>query len=202
MPRIEADDLASHRELVWGRILDAFGAEMDLHGFAELTLAGVAARAGLGRSSLYTYTRDKTDLMMRYVDRSVERYLTRMREQLAALPGAAERLAHAVRAQVAGFAAEPGAGSASGLLEGGSLPPEVFGELMGRLSRAHGLVKQILEEGIESGEFRRMADVDVLVEMIGAVVGSQRMPVGSGERSIEEASEAVLAFIDAAVVRR
>ncbi|MDO5495892.1 MAG: TetR family transcriptional regulator, partial [bacterium] len=83
MPKIEAENVAAHRELVWGRILDAFGVEMDEHGFAELTLAGVAARAGMARSSLYTYAHDKTELMMLFVDRSVERYLTRMAAEMA-----------------------------------------------------------------------------------------------------------------------
>ena len=72
MPRILADSLAEHRTLVRTRILDAFGAELHENGYAALTLAHVASRAGIARNTIYNYAADKNDLMLEFEERSVE----------------------------------------------------------------------------------------------------------------------------------
>lgn len=191
--------MAEHRALVLGRVLDAFGAEMSERGFSGLTMAHVAARAGLARSSIYNYADDKHDLMLRFVDRSVARYLARTRAELNALPTAAARLDHLVASQIRAFHDEPGAGSAVGMLEGPSLPPAVFDELMSRLSAVHALISEVVTAGIAAGEFRAVDDVAGVVELIAAVVGSQRMPVGEGTRATGDAIVNVSEFVRAAL---
>ncbi len=199
MPRISAATLAEHRALVLGRILDAFGAEMVHSGFTGLTLARVAQRAGMARNTIYNYFADRNELMLAFVERSVADFMARVGRELAALPHAKDRLEVLIRAQISAFAVEPGAGSTTGMLEGGSLPPEVFDALMVRLSGLHGMMRQVLEYGISTGEFRQVEDLQATVEMIGAVVGSQRMPVGEGKRSVEEAVERVVPFVLTAI---
>ncbi|MGM0386623.1 MAG: TetR/AcrR family transcriptional regulator, partial [Actinomycetota bacterium] len=71
MPRILADSLAEHRTLVRARILDAFGEELHDNGYAALTLADVAGRAGIARNTIYNYAADKNELMLAFVERSV-----------------------------------------------------------------------------------------------------------------------------------
>ncbi|MDX5318498.1 MAG: TetR/AcrR family transcriptional regulator, partial [Actinomycetes bacterium] len=140
MPRILADSLAEHRTLVRARILDAFGAELHENGYAALTLAHVATRAGIARNTIYNYAADKNDLMLDFVERSVEEYMERARGEMAALGTASEQMRYLIRTQIEGFLAEPGAGSTSGMLEGGSLPPAVFDALMKRLSAIHRMI--------------------------------------------------------------
>lgn len=195
MPRIEGQTLAEHRSLVQGRILDAFGAEMTVSGFAGLTLAKVAERAGIARNTVYNYAADKNELMLLYVERSVDEFVTEVGREVEELPSARDRMEMLVRAQLASSAVEPGAGSVAGMLEGGSLPAEVFDALMGRLSRLHGMVRQTLEYGIARGEFRDSGDLQATVEMVGAVIGSQRMPIGEGRRTVDEATAQVWPFI-------
>lgn len=199
MPRIDASTVAEHRELVIGRILDAFGAEMHERGFSDLTLAQVAARAGLARSSIYHYAGDKHELMLQFVDRSVEQYLISTREELTALKTPTAQLDHLVESQIRAFRKEPGAGSAIGMLDGASLPPVVFDSLMAHLSGIHRLLGEVLAEGVAIGEFRKTNDVSILVELVSAVVASQRMPVGEGTRSIDDAVAYATEFIRAAV---
>lgn len=199
MPRIQAENVVAHRQLVRGRILDAFGEVMHERGFTALTLSVVAERAGVGRSTIYNYATDKNDLLLDFVERSVDQFLERIRGELDSLPDADARLRHLVATQVRAFGAEPGAGSAVGILEGGSLPPEVFSMLMGRLSRLHGLIREVVQSGVESGEFRAVPDIDLVVELIGGAVGSQRMPVGNGERTVKEAADAVVTFVESAL---
>ena len=126
--------------------------------------------------------------------------MKRARGEMAVLNSASERMRYLIRSQIEGFLAEPGAGSASGMLEGGSLPPAVFESLMKRLSAIHRMIAEVVEQGTRSGEFHRVTDVPATVEMIGSVIGSQRMPVGEGTRSVEEAVTHVSAFVMAALM--
>lgn len=195
MPRIRAGSIAQHRELVRARLLDAFGTELHDRGFADLTLSHVAERAGIARNTIYNYAADKHELMLDFVDRSVAEFLARTQDQLAGLDSASERLALLVQAQVRAFTVEPGAGSASGLMEGSSLPPDVFAELMNRLSGVHDLVRAVIGEGIATGEFTNPMDLDVLVRMVIGAIGSQRMPVGEGQVDAEQAGRQVTDFV-------
>lgn len=195
MPRIEGRTLAQHRRLVQSRILEAFGVEMATAGFAGLTLAQVAKRAGIARNTIYNYAADKNELMLLYVESSVDEFVAEIGRQIGQLPNAKDRMATLVRAQVESFAREPGASSAAGMLEGGSLPPEVFDALMARLSRLHAMVRETLDYGIARGEFRDPGDRQATVEMVGAVIGSQRMPIGEGLRTVDEATAQVWPFV-------
>ncbi len=199
MPRIKAESLAEHRALVRGRILDSFGEELHEKGFAALTLADVAARAGIARNTIYNYASDKNELMLSFVERSVEGYLAHARSEIAALTTASDQLRYLIHSQITQFLYEPGSGSAGGMLEGGSLPPDVFDALMRRLSGVHRLIGEVVERGARSGEFHRVTDVPATVEMIASVIGSQRMPVGERTRSVEDATRQVTGFILAAL---
>ena len=195
MPRIRAGSIAQHRELVRTRLLDAFGTELHERGFADLTLSHVAERAGIARNTIYNYSADKHELMLAFVDRSVAEFLARIKGQLDELDSASEKMALLVDAQVHAFTVEPGAGSASGLLEGGSLPPDVFAELMHRLSGVHDLVRGVIREGIATGEFTNPMDLDVLVQLVTGAIGSQRVPVGEGEVDAGQAGRQVTDFV-------
>ncbi len=199
MPRIEAATLAEHHELVLGRILDAFGAEMSAAGFTDLTLAMVAKRAGIARATIYNYFSDKFEVLLAYVERSVTDFMARVAREVAERSTAGERLETLIRTQISAFADEPGFGSSAGVLDGASLSPEVFDALMGRLSSLHAMMREVLAYGVERGEFRRLDDLQGTVEMIGAVIGSQRMPVGEGRRSVAEATAQVVPFVLAAL---
>lgn len=199
MPRIEAANLAEHRALLRARILDAFGVELTVTGFTGLTLAAVGRRAGIARNTIYNYYPDKNELMLAFVERSVADFMGRIGRQLDALDSAAERMTVLIRAQIAAFAVEPGSGSASGILEGGSLPAEVFDALMVRLSGLHGMVREVLEYGIARGEFQVPGDLQSTVEIIGSVIGSQRMAVGEHRRSVDDAVGQVVPFVLAAI---
>lgn len=202
MPRILADSLAEHRVLVRARILDAFGEELHEKGYSALTLANVAGRAGIARNTIYNYAADKNELMLEYVERSVGGYLERARAELATLTSASDQLKYLIRSQTEAFLHEPGAGSAGsagGMLEGGSLPPAVFDALMGRLSGLHHMIAEVVDRGTASREFHRVTDVPATVEMIASVIGSQRMPVGEHTRSLDDAVTHVTAFVMAAL---
>jgi AcrR family transcriptional regulator len=93
MPRIRAEDLAAHREQAEAQLLDAVGDLLAERGPAAVTVAEVAARAGMARSSAYGYAPDREALLAAYARRQAERLVARAQPLLAAGPDAPARLA-------------------------------------------------------------------------------------------------------------
>ncbi len=194
MPRIRADNLAAHRELMMTALLDAFGELLTERGYAQLTLADVAQRAGMARNTTYGYVADREALLMAFVARSVAQFVDQVRVELDDQADASSRLAVLVRRQMHQFAVEPGAGSEGGMVEGTMLAPRVHAELSSRFRPLHALLAEVVAEGIGSGEFRAV-DPEVVVPMVFALIGSERLPVGQGHRDPVEAAAQVTDFV-------
>jgi AcrR family transcriptional regulator len=194
MPRIRAESVPAHREQMRTALLDAFGELMAEVGYARLTLAQVAERSGMARNTAYGYVADKEALLMAYVERSVDEFIAGVREEMAAAAGAPARLAVLVRRQMHQFRQEPGAGTETGMLDGATLPPSSHGALMGRFRPLHGLLAEVIAAGVAAGELRAV-DPDAVVPMAFAVMGAERMPVGSGEVDPDEAAARVTDFL-------
>lgn len=176
------------------RLLDAFGELLAEDGYAAVTLAHVAERAGMARNTIYGYVADKEALLMAYVDRSVAAFVADLRAELEAEPDAAHRIALLVRRQMHQFLQEPGAGSESGMLDGATLPPTSHEALMARFRPLHGLLAEVVGEGVASGELRPV-DPHAVVPMAFAVMGSERLPVGRGTHDPDEAARRVTDFL-------
>jgi AcrR family transcriptional regulator len=63
MPRIAAPSLAEHHDLIWSRLLTAVESLLATKPYDEITLAEVAARAGIARNTIYNYAPDKAKLL-------------------------------------------------------------------------------------------------------------------------------------------
>ncbi len=194
MPRINAENLAEHRTLMEGRLLDALGDLLHERGYAAITLADVAARAGMARSSVYGYAADKQALLMAYVDRSVDRFVEETRQEMAAVDGAPARLQVLVRRQMEQFRAEPGAGGDGGMLDGAALGPDGHERLMHRFRPLHALLREVVAEGVAEGTFRPV-DVDAVVPLVFACFGAERVAIGTGVVTPAGAGAAVGDFV-------
>lgn len=91
MPKISAATVAEHREVQTRALLDAAR-----NIFAETgnrpTLADVAARAGLARSSVYQYFKSADDLLMAVVDDIFPRWQTLIEEEMSGAKTPGERI--------------------------------------------------------------------------------------------------------------
>lgn len=194
MPRIRADTVAAHRDQTRAALLDAFGDLMAEVGYARLSLAQVAAAAGVARSTVYGYVADKEALLMAFVERSVEDFLSEVRAEMASAHDARGRLAVLVRRQVQQFRHEPGAGTETGMLDGATLPPASHAALTSRFQPLHGLLAEVISEGVATGELREV-DPDTIVPMAFAVMAAERMPVGRGDHDADEAAARITDFL-------
>lgn len=96
MPRISAPSVAEHRAAQERALLDAAHALLQEAGEAP-TMAQVAARAGLARSSVYQYFASRQDLLQALVRDVFPRWTERVAAAMDAAPTPADRmLAYAV----------------------------------------------------------------------------------------------------------
>lgn len=195
MPRIQAENVAAHRELMWDRLLDAFAELLPTKGYADLTLADVAAKAGAARNTIYNYAPHKEVLLMAFIGRGVEQFVAELRTSVAQLDSAEERVEMLVARHMQAFLSEPGGGPDGGMLEGNALAPASHEDLQLRFAPLHGLIHEIVDYGIGSGEFRADLDVAAVVPMTAAVIGSERIPVDNHQHDPDEATAQVSAFL-------
>lgn len=71
MPRIKAGSIGEHKQITRNQILAATQELLSETGSADLNLADVAASAGIGRTTLYEYFRDRDDLIASLVEETL-----------------------------------------------------------------------------------------------------------------------------------
>lgn len=175
MPRIEASTLAEHKEAVWKRLRESFLAAMAEEGYGALSLASVARRAGIARNSIYYYAPTKDALLAAVVRAEIAPFVAQLIQEAAGVVDPEERLAFVVRRQMAEFAPDArGIQSISTL--GDVLPQEVQGEIAATFAPLGDFIGRLVEQGISTGIFRPVANVQRVVEMmIGVVVAARRL---------------------------
>jgi len=75
MPRIRASSIGEHKAITRNQILSATQELLAETGSADLNLADVAAAAGIGRTTLYEYFRDRDDLIASLVEETLPEVL-------------------------------------------------------------------------------------------------------------------------------
>jgi AcrR family transcriptional regulator len=92
MPKIHAPTLAQHRELRRQQLMSA-AMELAIAGGAEsITVAAVASKAGLARSSIYEYFASSADLVADLVIEELDYYTGRLAEAIAGATEPFERI--------------------------------------------------------------------------------------------------------------
>ena len=190
MPRINAPTLAAHRAQQRTVLLDSWRDLLAERGYAAVSLADVAARAGVARTTVYNYFRDKPALLYALLEREVAEMMARLRAHVEAAPTAAEAMARYLEAQMFEFA---GNEVASHDLVG-ELGPEGVHRILEHLQPVWAMHADIVRRGVDAGEFRAV-DVDAVVGLITSCVGAERLPVASGERDPMVATAELVDFV-------
>ena len=170
MPRIRAENLADHHDLAWRGLIDGLERLLATKPYEEISLAEVAAAAGMARNTVYNYARDKATLLAQAAARTGEDLLREV-AGIAAGPGAAsEKLTAIIRAMMAWFSSDAHRHLMlqSFLYRDAPVsPPEAAGARLAQIARH---VAKVVNEGAAAGEFRRPEDVDLTVQLMSAVM--------------------------------
>jgi AcrR family transcriptional regulator len=202
MPRIQADTVAEHKQLVRRRLLAAATDLFAELGYEETTFADLAAEAGVGRTTIYEYFRDKDDLLATLVEEELPATIDTM---VAALPvgvPTVERLEALVRALVEFVATDPTLGY---LLH--REVPKLGLEARARVGAAHrGLVGEFIEllrAGVAEGVLRPIP-LDVMGHLVQDLVmsGAQLLiDAPNPSQRLTEVTDAVVEVTFGGIVR-
>jgi len=172
MPRIEAESLSEHRAQVRARLFDALSRLMHDRGFEAITMADIAAEAGVGRTAVYNHFADKEMLLLAFVNQETQRYVAELRAALEGITDPVEQLRRYVRKQAkltSVYHLPPGADYRSILSQSALARMRDHAELVSTILRS------IIEEGITLGEFPPQ-DVNAVIALINASINGQRFP--------------------------
>lgn len=197
MPRITAGTVAEHRGRTMTRLLDAFEEALAEQDFAEVTLAGVAERAGVARNTVYNYARDKQALLVAAVERAMSAVLADLDAQASEDTGAGRQLTAVVDRLLTDLS-----GGTPSLLVLQALQGTMHPGTRRSLPTADRLavrMEDVLRAGVASGEFRPLDDVPLTVAMLAGVVEAGVLALARGGRSLEEVSREVREVVGRAV---
>ncbi|EME54531.1 TetR/AcrR family transcriptional regulator [Amycolatopsis decaplanina] len=189
MPKIIGRSLEEHRREVRSRVFDVLRGQLYERGFDAITLAGVAAEAGLGRTAMYNHFPDKESLLVAFVEDEATRYVERLTAAVATADTPVAKLSTFVRLQLrvlAEYHLPPGTALAS------ALAPAAYRRISAHADPITGQLREILAEGVPE------EDPEVLIPMITAALGSRQVVDVPPER-LDDAIEGAVRFVLRAV---
>ncbi|MFI0419824.1 TetR/AcrR family transcriptional regulator [Spongiactinospora sp. 9N601] len=191
MPRISAATIGEHRAQTRDRILAAVSRLTRSQGIDEISMTDVAAEAGITRTALYNYFPDKAALLLAFTERVTGYFIESYERELPAGASPAERLRAFVRLQLDGLLAHPHPGPAD---LSAALGPDAYQRLADHVAPMQDILVGIIESGTASGHFRT-GPARQTARMILALIGAERLPLLSGEVTVEQAEETISGFV-------
>lgn len=171
--------------------MDAVDELIRSQGIDRVSMTDVANAAGITRTALYNYFPDKPALLLAFTEQVSAAFMERYKRELPSGVSAARRLSAFVRLQLEGIVAHPHPPAAE---LGASLGPDAYQALAAHVAPMQRLLTEILEDGTASGEFDRLP-CERVASLTLSMVGSQRLPMVSGEVGLEETHALVTRFV-------
>lgn len=180
MPRISASTVEAHREQVQQRVFDAFAELMADHSFDAITMAKLAAAAGIGRTAIYHHFADKEAVVVAFASHETSRYIDGLRTALADLDDPVDRLAVYIRHQLnAGQQFHMGLGTQLY----GVLSKDTMLAIREHVLAVEDVLREILADGVAARGFV-VEDEVATMSLIHACLAPRHLPAQSIERFI------------------
>ncbi|WP_394618059.1 TetR/AcrR family transcriptional regulator [Lentzea sp. JNUCC 0626] len=169
MPRIRAATIEEHHEMVWTDLTEAMRHLLLERDYDSITLGHIAAQAGLARNTLYNYAKDKRSLVLELARRASEPLVERV-STIAARSSdpAANRLTEIVE-EILTASTNPEMGlmflpnAVSLVAEFRTGPENPFTAIVAE-------VETVVREGVTSGEFLAVDDLQLVVELLSGAI--------------------------------
>lgn len=179
MPKIIGASLAEHREATRTLLFESLSSLMERRSFDSITLAEIAAEAGIGRTAIYNHFPDKETLLLAYIEHETAQYLAHLDTDLHAGLDPLERLRRYIRRQFElkrFFHVMPG----PALIR--MVSPETRAQLRDHVGVVERRLQAILAAAIEQGLIPDQ-DVRTVSALVHACVTSRAIPDAEPERS-------------------
>lgn len=190
MPKIIGTSLAEHRARVREKLFGALGELMEERGFEAVTLAQIAARAKVGRTSVYNHFADKEDLLLAFIEYETGHFVSNLRDALIDVNDPEQQLRVYVREQLMlqhGYQFTPGTDLRT------VVSPETIARLREHVTDVALILRNIITRGTEDGIMPEQ-DLDTSVQLVHSCLqGWTLSPAGPRrEHEINEVTDFVL----------
>jgi len=167
MPRVTGGSIDAHRRLTRQRIFEAFADLLERDGYDAITLAEVAATAGMSRTTMYNYFPDKDALVVAFAAEEAGRDVADLSEALAEVENPVDqlRLYVAERIRYAATHRLPPGRSLRLALSGAA-----YQRILEHVSVLEEILRDILERGAAEGYFP-LDDVEATIPLVMACLG-------------------------------
>ncbi|ACQ82112.1 transcriptional regulator, TetR family [Beutenbergia cavernae DSM 12333] len=193
MPKIIGSSLAEHREQVRHRLFTALSTLMETSGFDAISLADIAARAGVGRTAVYNHFPDKESVLLGFIEHETGAYVAALERALADVDDPVDQLRVYVLQQIQ-------LKRVYHLAPGPDLRTVVSRATMERLrdhiDQVEQMLRRILVLGIATGRLPRQ-DLDAVVPLVNSCLAGRPVPDSGPAR--DRAIEATVGFVMRAV---
>lgn len=162
-------------------------------GFLETSMSGIARAAGLGKSTLYDYFQNKDEILVYILSESIEEMIRRAQLVINTDQDIKTRLTLLMQTHLA-FLMENRSFFLKISMEAQRLPLESQHEVQLERYEYQDLVQQLIEKGIQTGDFRpvnAMMVTKTLIALMTPVVYTSR-PAGTPEEMLEMGLDLVL----------
>ncbi|HEY7565695.1 MAG TPA: TetR/AcrR family transcriptional regulator [Acidimicrobiia bacterium] len=194
MPRIKAGSIAAHKALTRSQILAATRELLADTGSADLNLAELAAEAGVGRTTIYEYFRDRDDLIATLVEETLPQVVINLIEGVRGDQTADQRLLDLAEAVVEFVATDPVLGTI--LHREG---PRLSAEAQDRIRLAHSdlsvAMARTFQDAVDRGHFRPLA-ADLAGRLIQDTIMSAARAVIAAPNRLPEVRRTLRAFLE------
>jgi len=169
MPKIRAKNLEGHHEAVWKALADGLEHLLAKRPYEQISIAEIAASAGIARNTFYNYASDKATLVAMAAARSAQALLDEIVTLSSGNETPPQRLERILRAICSWF----GNADHQRLVHCalfGAVRNSGLSIAVAPLAGINEPAERVVAEGIASGHFRPVPDVGMAVEtMAGAV---------------------------------
>ena len=179
MPKIMGATIAEHREVTRARLFDALSTLMSARGFDAISLADIAAEAGIGRTAVYNHFADKEALLIAFIDHETNEYLSLLEVALGATSDPLERLRLYIRRQ---FQLRTFYHFAPGPALTQVVSPGTVEKLRVHVALVETHLHAILSDAIASGAIPDQ-DIRTVSKLVHACVTGRAAPDGEPERT-------------------
>lgn len=157
------------------RILDATMALVEERGMTEVSMTAIADRAGLSRQTIYNNFPNVEAAVRAHMVDEIDDMVEQIDAELAAMGDPGAQLSEFIRMAMHRFASHE-----FGLSLRLAMSPEAEAVISMHLARAQRVLGRIVEEGVETGEFRTHMAGDVVAETLFHMIGGLAPAVAHG----------------------
>ncbi|MCW2840851.1 MAG: TetR family transcriptional regulator [Aeromicrobium sp.] len=171
MPKIIGGSLEEHRERTRRLVFEALSALLARRSFDALTMADLAAEAGIGRTVIYNHFADKDAVVVAFASAETDRYLARLGAALDRATGPADAMRIYVREHLS-LSDEFHFGFGPELY--GMLSRDSIAEIREHVMAVESVLRTIIDDGIAAGEFT-VDDVPSTMALIHSSLSTRRV---------------------------